>query len=61
MKRTKDLFEQPWKTYKVPIEGGTLPYYTVKAPNKTMARKIVEGETHPWIHVKGKIIEAKDW
>lgn len=50
--------------YKVPIIGGIFPYYEVIAPNKTMARMIANGETQPWIKVKGKIIclgEVKDW
>ena len=51
------LSVKPWKKYKVPIVGGITNWYYISAPNKTIARKIVEGETHPWVHVKGKIIE----
>lgn len=43
--------------YRVPIIGGIADYYTVMAENKTMARRIAEGETQPWIKVKGKIID----
>lgn len=46
--------------YKVPIVGGFSDYYEVTAPNKTIARMIVEGETNPWVHVKGRIIEIKE-
>ena len=52
--RWKDL---PKHRYLVPIEGGIVRYYEVIAQTKTMARYIAEGETHPWIHVKGKIID----
>lgn len=44
--------------YKVPIIGGISDYYEVIAPNKTTARLIAEGETNPWIHCKGKIIDC---
>lgn len=43
--------------YQVPIIGGINDYYSVIAENKTMARRIAEGETQPWIKVKGKIID----
>ena len=49
--------------YRVPIVGGICRYYEVIAPNKTWARRIVNGETHPWVKAKGKIIclgEVKD-
>lgn len=48
------------KKYLVPIIGGIGRYYTVMAENKTQARRIVEGETNPWVKVKGKIIEVKE-
>ncbi len=44
--------------YKVPIIGGIQNYYEVLAPNKTVARRIADGETHPWIHCEGKIIDC---
>lgn len=53
----KEWLDRPAHRYKVPIVGGLSPYYEVVAPNKTMARRIAEGETHPWIHVRGKIID----
>lgn len=43
--------------YLVPIIGGIGQYYTVIAPNKTIARNMVKGEVNPWIKVKGKIID----
>lgn len=55
-----DLETCRWFRYKVPIVGGINRYYEVIAPNKTIARSIAEGETHPWIHVKGKIIEVEE-
>lgn len=47
----------PFHRYRVPIVGGVLNYYEIDAPNKTVARIMVDRETHPWIHVKGKIVD----
>ena len=49
------------KLYKVPIVGGINRYYYVKAPNKTIARRITQGEVKPGIKVKGKIVEVKQY
>ena len=54
------LMNKEYKTYDVPIIGGFTPYYRVTALNKTMARKIAQGEVCYGIKVKGKIIEVKD-
>lgn len=48
-----------YKLYKVPIIGGISSYYYVKAPNKTIARRVAQGELNPGIKVKGKIEEVK--
>lgn len=51
--------DEPFKKYKVPIEGSIFSsWYTVYAPNKTIARWIAEGEVNPNIRVKGKIVEV---
>lgn len=46
-----------YKYYRVPVIGDIIPYRFVWAPNKTIARMIVNGGTNPNVKVKGKIVE----
>lgn len=50
-----------WKLYKVQIIGGIDKYYYVKAPNKTIARWVAQGEVRQGIKVKGKIEEVRNY
>lgn len=60
MDRYRKIPYSEWKCYKVPISGGLGRWYYVEAPNKTLAREFAIGEVHPWVKVRGRIIEIPD-
>lgn len=61
MDRYTELYKSKGKkfpTFTFEIFGGIFKEFTVKAPNKTIARIIARGELSPWIGI-GKVVKIE--